>query len=228
MKPLKPLPIAEAKKLIKEFPLTVCCPIETHWDFLAAINFGEEIPTFYEPTPPVYYATRQADDGRVFLIYALYHRYDPKSRHRHDFEGVCQEVIAGKDNIPAYPKTLSVSHLNLLGCMPTSYAELWCEPGGHALSFRVPQAPRNYMVYENLKPISMDSPLFKRQWEYIRKQFGEWVHLPDEWIDIGLENYVRQKYPVILGERLETTKGLFWHRPDILFELAEKRDMFKR
>lgn len=224
-----PLPFAnkqDERKALKGHPLIVTAEFGSPYDLIASINFGDEADQFVEPVPSLYYAVRKGPEA-VYLIYAIYHRRDPASLHRHDFEGVLAEIRNG-----LIRRTATISHLNILFRLATTvrYLEAICESGGHGLSINFEPwllHGRTAIDYQNWQLVNMGAKPFLKAWPKIQEQFGPNVNLPDRWVDVKLENYVRQKRPTILGERLTTTRGLFWERPDILFELANRRGMIK-
>jgi len=162
------------------------------------------------------------DPGRCnYCLYAVYHLYDTAAPHQHDFEGILVR------NDPDSRDFLigTVCHWGLRWWKVTkdnkwdSHA-VAIQAGGHGIY--KPDGDMNELRYDNVMLIPMDDEPFKSKWEFYRKQFAPHVKMPDQWVDMNIENYVLHFRPGFEGVRLETSRGLIWSRPDILIQLAEK------
>lgn len=203
----------EARAIAEQLTPLIVQGFTSQYDFIGAITDATKVAI--EPVPTVYYAVRR---GTVdYAIFGIFHRYDPKAPHHYDFEG----AVISSDT---YPMVASVCHLKFNFAQVAESPTLFIEAGGHGIHLKPTEFYKNdwnSIEYSNVNLVSMNWP--DKEWERIRKMFGMSVKTPDQWVDIDLENYVKQKKPTINGVRLTTSRGLFWERPDLLFALAAKR-----
>lgn len=213
---MNPLPFVKepkAMKIAEELCPRIVHGFRSKYDFPTMIT---DSPTVgIEPIPTVYYAVRQGG----YVIYGIFHPYDPVAPHRFDFEGaLVVNTGAGCQSIA------SVCHLGFnFKSVVSDTATLFIEAGGHGIHLHpadfYPKHP-NYIEYGKVNLVSMN--FSEAEWKRIRLMFGTFVKTPDQWVDVNIENYVKQKRPTIEGVRLTTSRGLIWERPDLLFALAKK------
>ena len=229
MTPLKVVAAKQALKIAKQYQPTFIQECETAYDFICNIETADQESWLFNPRPELYYGVRQ-DANHYYIVYAVYHRYDPAARHHSDLEGVLVKLaeFPGPGELTGWTSmdgVATVSHLDLKFYPPSKYNHrLWIEYGGHAITSNQRLAHAEpYMVYRYFNLVNMNDHAFQSQWDALKQKFNPWVHLPDQWMDISLETYVKARKPTINDVKLTTTAGLFWYRPDLLFALAEKR-----
>jgi len=193
--------------------------IKSREDFISSL-FVDPNERF-EAEPNIYYFVKQ-NKGWNFIGYSVYHYIDKSAMHNHDFEGILF-AIDGTN----YGTIATVAHLNFHFCMSRIeiIKSVMIEPGGHAIhpffgkfeSWR----DKNHITYRNFGLVNMDDP-DKFNWKNIQNCFGESVKLPDKYVDMQIEAYIEKETPTIADKFLTTSRGLWYHRPDILFELARK------
>ena len=203
----------KAQELAEIYRPTILQGIKNEYDFISSLY--KDPKEHFESRPDIYFFVKEGN-GRYYVGYCIYHAKDTASFHDHDFEGV---LIKTKGN-----EVATIFHLDFLfdNKTPSTFVNVKIEPEGHGIKICCyPEMPHsNFMTYKDFCLINMDDPkLFN--WDNARLNFGEWVKLPDKYIDPTLEAYVQKEHPVIMGERIETVRGLWYHRPDLLFELAK-------
>lgn len=214
----------KARRIVDKHSVSFFCGISSKYDIPVAIPKTKTQLTYSVEAPfPVYYSVKECKNY-YYIIYALYHTYDPVARHKHDFEGELL-VVNKTDRLGCY-RAVMVNHNKLIFTELGGFSP-YVEAGSHAISPHMlsTAAATLFICTTRSHLINMNSSKF--DWLATSAILAPWAHLPDKWFDRSLENYVRKRRPTILGKRLTTTKGLFWRRPDILIALAEKRGKIK-
>ena len=182
----------------------------------------------------VYYAVKK---GKRFTYwyYCLYHHYDPKAMHPHDFQGVM--MVYDEDD--KFVCSVSVSHLDLLVYDRKRDAR-WkpivnVEAGSHAMrpvrylsDLRLWTSPYITVYPEACKFISLQSSVSKRDWPVWQDMFdgdkpGYSVNMPDRWFDRRSETWA-EKHPKEMIEKTgkRTSRRFFWDEPDNLLWLLQR------
>jgi len=212
---------------------TIVCEVKNVSDYLGEIPMDLDSDTYEHRgmvRPTAYYHFR-CDNEYMYVIFAYYHFWDIAARHKHDFEGILLAVDKkAPDGVIKYAASIYHHEIKFVQDIGINALNDYfgVEGGGHGIEWNngILRKPKNAMVYRDFRFESMDAWSVQKQ-EKIRKAFEPSVKLPDQWIDLELETYVKGHKPVIFSHRLRTTRGLFLNRPDILFELAKTRGMMR-
>lgn len=221
MKALERMSIKTARRIAEKLQPEFFHEISSVWDFPCTITDRRSFE--FEPRPPLYYSVRE-DDVYWYVAYCFYHRYDPAGRHEHDFQGVLMQKHKTHD--VKYRFAMVQHHFLAFGeRIPQIRPGFVVRAGSHAIHNDF--TPRqSLMEYADYTLVDMDTNNFDREW--VMEVFGDTgPKLPEQWIDVRLRAYIRKRKPTIKGVKITKMEGLFLHRPDLLFALAEKRGCFK-
>jgi hypothetical protein len=223
----------DLQSLLKDYIPTIYQYIESVYDFICGINFGYSLP--FDPRPPLYHWAVE-DDDFFYLGYAVYHYQDTASLHRHDLESILLQIDKETHYIT---RQCTVSHLDLIFTYPLNQdddATFIIEEKGHGIrslqqhGFDLSKNSIMYINFDTSYRFNLKHIWNTNVWEQLQKQFGNTVNLPDRYVDMsvkGIEAYIKAKNPIIEGERVRTSRGWFWNRPDLLFKYAEKLKRFE-
>lgn len=219
----KPDPLVfakDGKAIVESLGLEVMQGFQSQYDLLTGISYANQLPVI--PVPPVYYAVRESIGDR-FVILGFYHPYDPAAMHRHDFEGAIIRIDSEKEE----RDIITVCHHSFKRDSARS-PYLFIEPHGHGIwPLFSPELdehtpfPKAYIKYGAFDFVDM-ADWTPEGWAKLKKEFGPSVNTPHEWHDLRLEQWVKKYKPHVWGHTITTTKGLFWERPDILYELMDR------
>lgn len=170
---------------------------------------------------PVYWAHKK---GKRFdyWYYGLYHHYDPKARHRHDFEMTMMVYDKDDDFVCA----VAVCHLNFKVFRHRVKPWVFVEAGGHGMTlYHVPiyaGGVRDLIVVPDYYTyISLQSNESRNQWPAWQVLFGKSVNMPDRFDDRQLCSWAKaHRKEMIENTGQAESKGLLWNNPDgLMWEL---------
>lgn len=170
----------------------------------------------------LYYAVR-ANDVAIYVVYGVYHEYDPVARHQHDFEGIALEVVDNGQKQPYVEAALSIAHLNYEFTKKPRQMFL-IEAGGHGVHPLKKECwePDVWCYFPSIFEFQDMQEWDEKEADRIDKLFGEPVKTPWRWVCRDQETYAQKKHPVINGKPYFTTRGLLWTEPEIVFEFARR------
>lgn len=218
---MKPLPIVSYDKSLgfaRSFQPLILHGFKGWHDWPVALGHR---PGTFPGIPTMYYCVRKSAEKHPYVMYALYHPWDEAAWHWHDFEG----ILVHQDDTGSL-NYASVSHLHIRFERTTFPLAFFVEADGHGIT---PLPSPDKVDTNHLRLCDFDlqdlGVITVKDWQRYKAAFAPTVKMPDEWHDLTLEKWVQKVKPTINGVRLTTTKGLFWDRPDLLFAVAEKRNL---
>lgn len=223
------LPVNEALgiKLVKHYiehygPI---CSISSPWDMPQGIS--SEAKFQLTVTPPIYWDVKSDLDDTYYIMCCVYHSRD--ITHHHDFTGWVW-VVKNHDEIFNRPfAIITRSHFKLI--MSTVDIVPYIQEDTHAIipfhNRQVSKIRADNSVWAPHFWVSdscnLGSPHFRLRWKIIADMIGPNATLPDQWDDEHIYN-ITQHYPSEwekIKEKygIESSRGLIFHRPDLVFSL---------